>query len=122
MIDRPDAQLSFEAPRRIRNGEIFEMRFRVNSHAQLNDVTIAITPSLMQDMTINTLSPGPEKESFGSGGVRWSYGPIEKGKTLVVKIDGQINPSLFGGTNGAVSLYDGDRRLGALPVLIRVLP
>jgi len=98
------------------------MRFRVNSHAPLEDVTIAITPSLMQDMTINTLSPGPEKESFGTGGVRWSYGPLDKGKTLVVKIDGQINPSLFGGTKGAVALYDGDRRLGALPVSIRVLP
>ena len=46
----------------------------------------------------------------------------EAGDTLHVKVDGQINPPLFAGTSGAIFLYDGDRRLGRMPLSIKVFP
>jgi len=54
--------------------------------------------------------------------LRWSYGPMKAGDSLTIKIDGQINPPLFAGTHGAFMVYDGTRKLGALPLSIRVFP
>ena len=51
--------------------------------------------------------------------VSYGHGP---GETLDIKIDGQINPSLFAGTQGRIELRDGERVLAAVPVEMTVLP
>ena len=73
-------------------------------------------------MTINTMIPAASEESFKGGAYRFSYGALRAGETLVVKIDGQINPPLFAGTEGEIALFDGERRLGGMPLKIKVLP
>jgi hypothetical protein len=44
------------------------------------------------------------------------------GELLHVKIEGQNNPRLFAGTRGEIAVFDGDRRIGAMPLRIKVLP
>lgn len=116
------AILGIDTPRTLRSGEFFETRVEVRAKADLADVTIAIAPSLWKDMTINTTLPDPADQSFENGLIHWSYGPLKAGETLMVKIDGQINPPLFAGTSGAFFLYDGKNRIGELPFSIRVFP
>ena len=121
-VGLPQARLSVQVPETLRNGEFFEMRVIVTANTDLTDATIALPPSLWRDMTINTVIPGASEEEHKDGQFRYRYGALKAGDTLEVKIDGQINPPLTLGTSGAVALYDGERRLGALPVTIRVLP
>ncbi|HEY0595209.1 hypothetical protein [Sphingopyxis sp.] len=116
------ATLTIDTPTTLRNGEFFETRIDVRADADIEDAVVAFTPGLWRDMTINTTLPSPAEETFEKGLLRWSYGPVKRGDTLHVKIDGQINPPLFAGTSGSVLLYDGDRRLGKLPLSIRVFP
>lgn len=116
------AALTVDTPATLRNGEFFETRIDVRADADIADLTIAVAPELWRDMTINTTLPSPAEESFDDGLLRWSYGPMKAGDTLHVKVDGQINPPLFAGTSGAIFLYDGDRRLGRLPMSIKVFP
>ncbi|MBO9696254.1 MAG: hypothetical protein J7499_08635 [Sphingopyxis sp.] len=120
--DFGDAALTVDTPRTLRNGEFFETRIEVHARTDIADAVIAVTPDLWRDTTINTTLPSPAGERFEKGMLRWSYGPIKAGDTLHVKIDGQINPPLFAGTSGRILLYDGDRRLGQLPLSIRVFP
>ena len=116
------ATLTVHTPTTLRNGEFFETRIAIRAEADIDDATIAVTPGLWRDMTINTTLPSPSEESFEDGLLRWSYGPLRAGDTLQVKIDGQINPPLFAGTSGTLNLYDGHRRIGGLPLSIRVWP
>lgn len=116
------ATLTVDTPRRLRNGEFFETRIDVRANADLADATIAVTPDLWRDMTINTTLPSPAEETFEKGLLRWSYGPLKAGETLHVKVDGQINPPLLAGAAGGILLYDGDRRIGRLPLSIKVFP
>jgi hypothetical protein len=116
------ARLEVKTPSVIRNGEFFETRIRIVAARDVSDAVLAISPSLWTDMTINTMIPAASEESFKDGSYRFSYGRLRAGETLVVKIDGQINPPLFAGTRGEIALFDGERRLGGMPLRIKVLP
>lgn len=118
----PAATLTASIPERLRNGEFFEMRLTVTARQPIGDATIAIPPALWRDMTINSMIPAPSEEAFKGGAYRFRYGPLAAGETLTMKIDGQINPPLTVGTTGEVAVYDGDVRIVALPVHIRILP
>lgn len=118
----PEAELTVNMPRVIRNGEFFETRITVAPHQAFGDLVVAVTPSLWRDVTVNTHVPGAAEESFGDGAFRFSYGPVEAGRPVEIKLDSQINPALFGGTAGSIWLFDGDRPVAELPIAMRVLP
>lgn len=118
----PAATLSVNTPARIRNGMFFETRIRIEPHQAFSDLILAVEPSLWRDVTVNTMIPAPAEETFEQGAFRLSYGEWEAGAPLEIKIDSQINPSLFRGTEGTIALYDGDERVLALPIEMRVLP
>ncbi|MHA6721874.1 hypothetical protein [Sphingomonas sp. RS2018] len=120
--DLGPARLTVAAPTTLRNGLFFEMRWTVAARADIGKLVVAIPPSLWRDMTVNSMIPAAGEERFADGRFRFHYGALKAGETLEIKIDGQINPPLTRGTAGDIALYDGDRRLGAMPVRIRVLP
>lgn len=118
------AGVDFEAhlPERIRNGELFEMRFTVLAHEAVSELVIAVDASVWEDMTINTFMPGAAEETSEAGRYRFSFGPMAAGTTFDIKVDGQINPDTVGGNSGVIGVYDGERLLVELPVEIGVLP
>jgi len=116
------ARIEVNSPDVIRNGEFFETRIVVTPRRAFADLVIGVTPSLWRDLTVNTMIPGAAEESFADGAYRFSYGPTEAGAPLVIKIDSQINPSLFGGTSGRFIVYDGEAAVAELPIAMRVLP
>jgi hypothetical protein len=121
-LDTGVARLTVTTPRTLRNGEFFETRIGVTAQADIADLVIAVRPELWRDMTINTMIPAASEETFKQDSYRFSYGPLKKGETLRMKIDGQINPPLFAGTKGEIAVLDGERPIGAIPFDIDVLP
>lgn len=122
VADLGDARLVVKTPTTIRNGEFFETEITLRAQAPIEDAVIAVSPGLWHDMTVNTMIPAPASESFEDGLFRFSYGPLDAGDSVHVKIDGQINPPLFAGTGGEIAVFDGSRRIGAMPFRIKVLP
>lgn len=121
-VSNADAALTVNTPAVIRNGEFFETRIRVLPRRDFADLVIAFEPSLWRDITLNTMIPAPAEETAGEGGFRFSYSEWTAGEPLEIKIDSQINPSLFAGTRGDVRLYDGETLVAELPIAMRVLP
>jgi hypothetical protein len=121
-IVAPSVTLSVKTPRTLRNGMFFETEIAVTPRRPVQDLTIAVDRSLWKDFTVNTMIPAAADETFEDGRYRFSYGAVEAGKSLVVKIDSQINPSLIGGTAGGLAVYDGDTLLTELPISIEVRP
>lgn len=121
-ISGPDATLTVTTPRTMRSGLFFETRIAVVAHRPIKDVVIALPPALWRDQTINTAIPQSEKEEATDGSFAFHYGPLSAGATLDLKFDGQINPPLFAGTRGSITLRDGDRPLATIPLTYRVWP
>lgn len=120
--DLGDARLTVKTPTIIRNGEFFETDITLTADVPLDDAVVAVSPALWHDMTVNTMIPAPAGESFKDGRFHFSYGPLAAGDSLHIKIDGQINPPLFAGTRGDIAVFDGSRRIGVMPLRIKVLP
>lgn len=116
------ADMSVRVPAVLRNGEFFEMEVAVESRAPIEDASIAFDQPLWRNITINTAMPAASEERFEAGGYRMSFGRLDPGKRLVVKLDGQVNPPMFKGTAGRVRLFDGDRPIGDIPIRIKVMP
>lgn len=116
------ARFEVSVPRRIRNGEFFEMRVRIVATQMVDKAVLVVPASLWRDMTINTMIPAPAEEKAASGAFRFDYGAMKAGDVLDIKIDGQINPPLFAGTSGTIELADGERSLARIPLDIKVLP
>ncbi len=116
------AAIEVAAPRIIRNGEFFEMRIRVDPRRPISNLVIGVEPSLWRDLTVNSMVPAASEENYEDGAFRFAYGPAERGKPLVVKIDFQINPPMFGGTAGRIIVYDDMAELVALPLAMKVRP
>ncbi len=116
------ADLTVKTPHRLRSGLFFETVVTVEAKAPIADAVVAVPAALWQDQTINTQTPAPESEEAKDGTFRFHYGPLKPGERLDVKIDGQVNPPLTVGTQGAVILMDGEREIVRVPLTIRVLP
>lgn len=114
--------LTVEAPERLRNGEFFEMHFTGEAHRALAKPTLAIEGSYWQELAINTMVPAPAGERYEDGFFLFEYDPLEAGKRIGLKVDGQVNPAMFGGTRGTIEWRDGDNVLAATPVRLIVLP
>lgn len=121
-IATADAELAVRMPARSRNGEFFETEIIVTARRPIAKLVIGVTPGLWHNVTVNTFIPAPTEESFDDGAFRFDFGPVAAGDTRVVKIDSQINPQLWGGTRGTISVSDDKRELAALPLSMRVLP
>lgn len=122
LVQAPAAALKVDMARVLRSGMFFEMRIAVTARRPLQATTVAIEPSLWRDMTLNTELPDPEKQGFKNGQLRWSYGPLKPGESLLVKVDGQVNPPLFAGTQGDIVLLDGEQEIARQHLSIRVMP
>ena len=116
------ASLTWHSPARIRNGEFFEMRLSVDAHERIDELGVGIEAGLWEDFTINTFFPAATEETSEDGELRFTFGPLETGTSFLLKVDAQINPDMLWRNEGAVTVYDGDRPIGRVPVVIEVLP
>ena len=118
----PRAELTVEAPRVLRSGEFFEMRFRIAATQPLADATLTVDKAFLHELTVNTMIPAAASEEAADGVLRFSYGPLAAGEAIDIKIDGQVNPRLFLGNEGAVAVADGEVELARVPLALTVLP
>jgi hypothetical protein len=116
------AELRWEAPEVIRNGEFFEIRIRVTASEGVGDLGIGVPSALWEDITINTMFPAATEETSEDGELRFTFGPLEAGSEFLLKVDAQINPDIVGSNEGVLRVYDGDEQLVELPVRLEVRP
>lgn len=116
------AELRWEAPEVIRNGEFFEMRVYVTSANGIDDLAVGIPSALWEDITINTMFPAATEEASEDGELRFTFGAFDPGIEFLLKVDAQINPDIFGSNEGVLRVYDGEQQLVELPVRLEVRP
>jgi hypothetical protein len=116
------ATVIWHAPARIRNGEFFEMRLQVAAHEPIDELVVGVDAGLWEDFTINTFFPAATEEASEDGELRFTFGPLEAGGSFLMKVDAQINPDMLWRNEGTVTVYDGERAIAELPIVMEVLP
>lgn len=117
-----DATLRVHMPETIRNGEFLEIQLEVESATAIGELVIGVEASLWQDITVNTMVPAATEESSEDGELWFTFAALDPGTTFLWKVDAQVNPDSIGGTEGTITVYDGDEPLVSQPIRMTVLP
>jgi hypothetical protein len=118
----PEAALTLHAPETVRSGLLYEARFRVTAREDIHRATLVLAPGWLESMTTNTIEPSPESETSADGRLSLQLGDLPAGKTYVLFIQFQVNPTNVGRRSQDVALYDGPRKLLEIHRTITVFP
>jgi hypothetical protein len=116
------ARLSVVAPSRVRGGLLYQARFRVSAKKRLDQAALVLDRGWLDGLTINTMEPSPVSETSRDGKLGLDLGPIPRGRSYVLFVDFQVNPTTLGRQDQTVTLYDGDRALVTLHRTLTVFP
>jgi hypothetical protein len=99
-----DADLEVEAPSASRGGLIYQVRFTVLAHRDLDKPALVLDPGWFDGLTINTLEPEPSAWEQRSGANALVYQSVRAGETLDARLQFQVNPTAVGFRDQGVSL------------------
>jgi hypothetical protein len=116
------ATLTLHAPSKVRGGLLFEARFTVEAHRDLENAVLLLDRGWFEGMTANTIEPAPTDEKSVDGDPALVLGPIAAGRSHVLYMQFQVNPTSVGRRAQTVRLLDGDRLLLTLPRRLTVFP
>lgn len=117
-----EASLKVYAPPRLRGGLLFQARFRVTAHRDLEQAKLVLSPGWFDGMTVNTIEPSPVNEASDNGRPSFELGHIPAGGSYLLFMSFQTNPTNVGHRDASVTLKDGDRTLLRIHRTITVFP
>lgn len=116
------ATLQLYAPTALRGGLLWSARFRITAHRAIKKAILVLSPSWAESMSVNTIEPSPVNETSDNGKLVFTLGPIKSGKTYVLFMQFQVNPTNVSNAKRTVGLYDGSIRLAAIKQTVTVYP
>jgi hypothetical protein len=108
------AELSVSAPTTLRGGLFFQARYRVLASEEIEEATLVFDPGWLEDITLNTVEPGPIGEASRDGKIALELGRIPAGQEYLLFLHFQVNPTAIGPRSQDLFLYDGERLLAAI--------
>jgi hypothetical protein len=114
--------LKVYAASKVRGGLFYEARFTIDALQDIGNATLVLNPGWAEGITINTIEPSPVEETSVDGKLSLSFGPVDAGKTFIVFIQLQVNPTNIGRRSQSVALYDGDTLITSVDRNVTVYP
>lgn len=118
----PAASLSVESPARARGGLLYTSRFRVTAKTDLRKVQLVLSPGWFEGMQVNSIVPQPVSEGSHDGAVVFDLGHLGPGRSSIVWVQFQVDPTTVTRRNQDVTLTDGKRELLHIHRTITVYP
>ncbi len=116
------ASLKITAPARLRGGLIFQVRAQIAAHRTIAKPQLVFSPGWWESMSVNSIEPNPASESTRNGTVVLSYGKLPAGRTLIVWIYFQVNPTNVGKRREDVELDDGSIAIARVHRALTIFP
>jgi hypothetical protein len=110
----PGGSLTLTAPARVRGGLYYQAKFEIHATEPLGAPTLVLDSGWYDETTVNTVEPEPAGTTSDPDRVKLRYPPLAPGRTLVVYINLQANPTNVGSHDAGVSLYDADRPIATI--------
>jgi len=120
--DAGPASLEVYSPARVRGGLLFETRFTIRAKQDLKNAALVLGSGWLENMTVNTIEPGPVGEASDDGKLSLELGHIPAGKEYVLFMQFQVNPTNVGHRTQTVELRDGEQSILTYDKTITVYP
>lgn len=114
--------MSVVAPSRVRGGLLYQARFRVTARKSLAQAALVLDSGWLDGLTINTLEPSPASQTSRNGKLALDLGPISAGRSYLLVVDFQVNPTTLGRQDQGLTLYDGNRALITIHRTLTIFP
>ncbi|HEX8753176.1 MAG TPA: hypothetical protein VF731_07155 [Solirubrobacterales bacterium] len=108
------ASLTVTAPTRLRGGLLYQARFRIHANQSLRAPVLALDRGWFDETTVNAIEPEAAGTTSDDHTIKLRYPPLAAGRTLIVYIAMQANPTNVGSHTAGVSLYDGARLIASV--------
>lgn len=116
------AILSVYSPSRVRGGLLYTTRFHVTARTDLRKVQLVLSPGWFEGMQVNSTVPQPVSEGSDNGDVVFDLGHLGPGKSSIVWVQFQVNPTNVGRRTQDVLLTDGKHTLLRIHRTLTVFP
>jgi hypothetical protein len=116
------AVLSVYAPARVRSGLLYQARFHIRARRDVRKAILVLDPGWLEGMTVNTIEPSPISQASADGKLTLELGHVPAGKSYLLYMQFQVNPTNVGHRHQTVALYDGPRKLLEVHRTITVFP
>jgi hypothetical protein len=116
------AGLEVQSPADLRGGLIFQTRITVRARAALKKPTLVLQRGWFESMSVNSIEPDPAEMSSRDGSVSMTFAPLAAGRSLVVWLYFQANPTNVGKRSQDVELDDGAHLIAEVHRSITVWP
>jgi hypothetical protein len=122
IVASPSASLKLYVPDRLRSGLIYEARFHIRAAEQLDHAALVLSPGWLEGTTLNTIEPSPANETSQDGRLRLELGKIDAGRSFLLFLQLQVNPTNVGRRSTDVALYDGSTRILTVHRTVTIFP
>jgi hypothetical protein len=120
--DSAVAAMKIYSPLHLRAGLYFESRFTINAQQDIKNATVLLHSGWLEGMTLNTIEPSPIGEASRDGSIALELGHIPAGKSYLLFLQFQVNPTNIGRRDQSVDLYDGETKLLRIPRTVTIYP
>ena len=118
----PAAKLTVRSPTHVRGGLLYEVRFTIEAHQDIKNATLALGGGWANGLTMNTIEPSPTQETSNNGDLTFQLGSITAGRSFVLHLEYQVNPTTTGSRAQQVALLDGNTVIVSLTRHLTVYP
>ncbi|MGE0503981.1 MAG: hypothetical protein AB7P38_01075 [Solirubrobacterales bacterium] len=108
------ATLSLTAPTALRGGLYYQARFTIHAREAIGAPVLQLDRGWYEGTTVNTVEPEAAQTTSDEDHFKLRYPPLAPGRTLVVYLDLQANPTNIGVHDADVTLLDGDRPIATI--------
>ena len=120
--DSPAASLAVDSPDAVRGGLLYQIRFTVVAHQELQHATLVLSAAWIDGLTVNTIEPSPVNEASRNGNLALELGHLAAGAKYVLYMDYQVNPTTVGSRTLRLELDDGEQPVTSLTRHLRIWP
>jgi hypothetical protein len=116
------ATLTVDAPERLRGGLIFQARFEIAAHQEIDHPRLVLAPGWTEGMTLNSSEPQPTQETSHGDRLEFDFDSIAAGSTFTFWSEWSVNPVNVGHRSQDVALYDGPRVVASIDRAVTIFP
>jgi hypothetical protein len=101
---------------------MFTTRFHVTAHRDLKRARLVLDPGWVEGMQVNSINPQPLSDGSENGRIALTLGHIPAGRSYILFIEFQVNPTNVGHRSQNVELDDGQMPIATVHRTITIFP
>jgi hypothetical protein len=116
------ATLKLGVPDAVRGGLLFQAKVEIAAHQDVEHPRLVLANGWTEGLQVNTIEPSAQSESSRDGQLVLSYDRLDKGDTMTVWFQFQVDPTESGRRDFSIALDDAEQPVARINHKLTVFP